>query len=544
MVSDRKSNEIYITAPKKRGYVVSGFIVVFLIFGSWISFRYSFASWSPDSDIAVTVALWRGIIEHGLSFVTTWHYTQDNWLLSLVLPLSIIYSLVGPHVAIAVGWGWGVFMGSIVTTSYLAYRIAGRKAAFATAIILSFPNFSNVDGVGFLTYTITHTTSMAWALLAVVVALYAIERRSALGIIVTGICIFINFISDPWAGAGIAIPLVIAASIVAAINWNRPGGHYVAAVGGVSIVAVLATETRLFGVLGFLPPTEFHITDPVGMASNIGWMFRVLAIDFSVVPGRPESAIIDIMSFAAMAVALMSAIVGTIKRFRDLPIGSQLTLATAILSMAGITAAFILNAWAQQPALYVGRFFPNFFYFGTLLVVVMTVHSWTRLASPLRLAVIAYAALLVATGIASKPALWTSVGPRLVTKSTRAMAIGSFLEKHSLTYGYGPYWGAETDAMDWFTHGRVTIRPVIFNQRGIRPLTVEVSDLWYSPEDQPAGDRTTFLVMTDTDGSCPSVSSCVATATHQFGTPARQLTYRKWTILVWNHPIVKQLVGQ
>lgn len=197
-----------------------------LIFGAWVSLRYTFGAFAPDADIAVPVVLWDGVRHYGLGFLKTWSYTQDNWLLSLIPLTSLIFTLFGTNPKLVVAIGWLFFLACVGMTSFLVYRIAGRRAAFPVAAVLLFPNNWAIGSVGFLSYPISHDVSMAWALLALMLALRAIERASLLSVAAAGLCVFVDAMSDPWAGAAIALPLILASAVLAGLNWRVRQGWY------------------------------------------------------------------------------------------------------------------------------------------------------------------------------------------------------------------------------------------------------------------------------------------------------------------------------
>ena len=116
-------------------------VAAILIFGAWASMRYSFGAWAPDADIAGPVVVWEGVSHYGLGFLVSWHYTQDNWLFSLLPLTSVIFTLFGTNPKLVVGVGWLIFMASVGTTSFLVYRIAGRRAAIPVAVISAIPQF-------------------------------------------------------------------------------------------------------------------------------------------------------------------------------------------------------------------------------------------------------------------------------------------------------------------------------------------------------------------------------------------------------------------
>src|SRR6185437_15172384 len=84
-----------------------------LALGLFVSFRYAISIWTPDSDMAVPLALWTGFQRHGWSFLASWRYTPDNWLLSLTPIDALVFSLAGPSPTTVAAVGWMIFAASV-----------------------------------------------------------------------------------------------------------------------------------------------------------------------------------------------------------------------------------------------------------------------------------------------------------------------------------------------------------------------------------------------------------------------------------------------
>lgn len=195
-----------------------------LIFGAWTSLRYSFGVWGPDADIAAQVVIWQGVLRHGFAFIENWSFTPDNWLFSLSPITALFYTVFGTSPMVVIGVGWLIFVASVGMTARLAHRIAGWRAAFPVAAVLLFSNISTLGNVGFLSYPVSHNISMAWVLLALLLAHHAVARPSAISAIWAGVCVFIDAVSDPWAGPAIALPLVVVSVCLAVLNWRSRKG--------------------------------------------------------------------------------------------------------------------------------------------------------------------------------------------------------------------------------------------------------------------------------------------------------------------------------
>ena len=508
-----------------------------LIFGAWTSLRYTFGAWAPDADVAAQVVLWDSLLHQGFGFLDTWRFTQDNWLFSLTSINFLIYSLFGTNPLIVVGVGWLIFVASVGMTSLLAYRVAGWRAAIPIMVVLIFANSLAIGPAGFLAHPVSHNVSAAWAVLALLLAHRAIARESVFFSVLVGLCILVDVLSDPWSGAAIALPLIIVSLAVAVLHWRRRAGWFAAILFVVAAISFWAARTRVFGLLEFMPQSGFDMTDPGGLVKNVGWMFRSLAIIFNIVPfADVDNVPANVIGFAALAAILISAVALTVKRLPETAPAEQLVSGVAIVSICGIAAAFMLFSWGE-PTMIVGRFFPNVYYFGTLLVGIAAARNWDRLRWSVKLVFPAYGVLLIASGLASAPGLWTGRTP--LRRDDYITGLATLLEQNNLSYGYGPYWGAQALAMKWMSDGRVTIRPVAFDKDAdvVNGLHAQDSTIWYGPGTEPAGTRDTFLVVKNDGENCPNVDACVATAIRQFGEPSRRLEFEEAVILVWPYPI-------
>jgi len=146
--------------------------------GLWVSLHYCLVAWKADPDMFVTVALWRGVREHGLGFLRTWTYTQDNWLLSLLPISSLFYATVGATPRVAALTGWTFFVASVGLTAWLTARLVAWRAAVIVACVLLFANYHTLGHIGFLGYPISHNVSMAWGLVVLLLSASGIERRA------------------------------------------------------------------------------------------------------------------------------------------------------------------------------------------------------------------------------------------------------------------------------------------------------------------------------------------------------------------------------
>jgi len=82
----------------------------------------------------------------------------------------------------------------------------------------------------------------------------------------------------------VAAPLIVASGAIALLNWGSRLGRTASVLALASAVSLLLAQTRLFGLLSFLPRSHFALSDPVTMRLNIGWAQRSLGTIFNIIP--------------------------------------------------------------------------------------------------------------------------------------------------------------------------------------------------------------------------------------------------------------------
>lgn len=60
----------------------------------------------PDADRATPAVVAEALLTHGLTALNAWHGTQDNWLLSVIVPQFPFYALLGQQPWLPALCGW------------------------------------------------------------------------------------------------------------------------------------------------------------------------------------------------------------------------------------------------------------------------------------------------------------------------------------------------------------------------------------------------------------------------------------------------------
>ena len=505
------------------------------LLGLWISLQYCLAIWGTDADVADTVMLWWGVQRHGLSFLASWYYTQDNWLLSLV-PLAFLqFAIVGVKPFFVVVSGWAIFVGCIALSLLIARRMAGLWACLALAPFLLLCNATVVGRLDFFGYPVTHNISLLWGLLALVVASRWVASGGLGMLAAVPVVLTLDGISDPWSKAAFLAPMLIAALLCCIAVRNAAVRIRLCALAAVVVLAGVLCQTKLFGWLGFLPKDELLRADWAQANANAVALVHTFGAMFSPFPGVVGPwPITDGAVCVLLGVMLAAALSALVRRWRSLDPARLFSLSVMLLSIGGVSAAFLIGVFPDLAV--AGRFFLNAYVFLPIVICAGLAVAGSE-ARVFRVCAIGLAGLVMLSGAASQPSAWLRRDLRINTKGTVALA--AFLNSHGLHYGYGPYWATQSNAVSWVSGGQVLIRPVAFNPRTGRivPLLAQTSPLWYEPPE--AGTASPSFVIVASDGeNCGKVEVCVTGVTGQFGPPARTLAYQDMQVLVWDRPLL------
>lgn len=507
--------------------------------GAWISFRRTFALWGAESDTADLVMLWEGWRQSGWSFVTSWFFTPDNWLLSLAPFDFALFAALGASPAVVVATGWLIFVACAALATILALQVSGRGAALWIAPLMFLSGPFVLGTTGFLSYPVTHNISVAWGLLAVAAALRWLTRGRFGWLLLAGLALVIDAASDPWAAAAFLLPMLLACAVLLPLQAPPGTRGALATLLGVCLGAGWLAWTRLFGLFGFVARAHVDLADRAGLAANLAMLGRVVPLLFNPVPGLPESSrVAGVVVWLVLVGLVGAAVLAVGRRFRKTTTELRFLLATGAFSCGGVVAAFLIGRLPL--GLFVGRFFLNVY----VLLPLMLACILSSLPAPrlARWGGAAMAGCMMVAGVATDSRSWRQP---LVIQTAGPAGLAAFLERNGLRYGYGPYWGSYSGAVTWLSGGRVRIRAVAFDARTgrISPRRLQTSALWYRPADRPADVQDVFVVVRRDPENCDDLSVCRAGVVAQFGPPSRALVFEDAQILVWPGPIVDRLDG-
>ena len=533
-------------------------LISLVVFALWDSVHETFSLWRIDADSVNLALLYHGLIAHGITFLTTWRYTQDNWLLSLGPIMFMVYALFGINKYTIIGPGWAILVINAILGSILLYKLAGRKSLFTPLIFILVSLLVGLGSLGthgFMAYLMSHNSTMSYVLVSTVLIAYAIETDTKISIylaIALAIVVSIASLSDPWFDAAFGVPAVLALVLTAYSN-RRNTKVYIALASTLAGLAI--AHSQFFGVMGFLPKAGF-----VPASSWHQFRDNIYYYVSSICTYLNGYEVLSLNKyFAVLYLALSAYLVGTAahwlaKNVHSLKEYGKFIVSFSVLSMCTISAAFVLSDFPR--GYYSARFLDNVFYLGLVLVVFAL--SCLAKSSPV-LQVLSFTWLLVycASSIYSSYPDWGVAG--LQSCSSNVNGLISFLKKHGLHYGYGGYWAADANAISVLSKQRVVIRPVSYEPVADRGKVFQDFPFSYIVGNHPESSpywynsrytrllRKSFLVIAHGGGTpeldANSIRYSEKVAVGQFGKPDATYVVDKKTILVWNKPLAVSATG-
>ncbi|ABI61544.1 hypothetical protein [Granulibacter bethesdensis] len=528
-----------------RHKVLLGGLIIAILAALWSSLHTSFDAFGFDSDNAAPYVVWQGIRQNGLSFISSWHATQDNWLFSLYPFYYAAFETIGPA-ALSPAWaGWAVFVALCAMGGILTARLAGPLAGLTTAALMLAADCSAVAHPGYLAHPVSHNISLFWGLAGLLAACCALTPRNRWGhagyILLSVLAFMIGGLSDPWLNGAMLLPAIAACGWVL-ITGSGIRERVVSVALAIALAGALELDrTRIFGQATFLASSAPQMSfSPERAWPALKTALLIVPAWFNPVP-LGHSALTDRLSLPAIIACIAFAIATIILL---LPLRRSLMdrtspqlrfiTATALLSYPAILVLFLLVF--SDPAFESLRFFIAPFALWIIAGVSLAARRRADMAAWQQYGLTTYAVLIVIAGLLSGRESWSHP----LKADTQSMdGLSSFLVENGLSYGYGPYGEDSANAVHWVSHGKVTLRSVHAEAISghITEGGAQTSDTWYEASDIPPNTKDIFLIMPHHWFDCGKAGHCEETAVQQFGPPARILHYKDNTIMVWPYSI-------
>lgn len=515
------------TTTTTKKFLVMLFLATLCI-GIYSSLKYTFHISVVEADFSDSAMLWLGWHQYGWKFFKAWHYTSDNWLLSLVPIHFMLFYLFGAKPIFVVLTGWSIFILSLVLLGLIAKKVEAPKTALLLPIVLLFFGplaYSNIS----LIYAITHNITNLYGLLTLLMAIFWLQQERIRYLIIAFFSLVFAGVSDPWLLAAYLYPLLFASLIMLALFKTRCSVKKYLALILISLLAFSAIHTRMFHLLHFLSQFDLELSAPSVMLQNTNCLFRLIGETFNIIPDTflPSSYAIVISSsiFCLLFLCCLYVIAKKLAAIKKEPSHLFLVL-VSLASIGAIFLSFIVTFAKNDNG---GRYLINFVFLAPLLIALNLEWFATR-----KLKYLAYCTtiLFFVTSISSNVTLWKNQ-PLSVNANT-VQSLMTFLNTNHLSQGYGPYWGSQANAITWMSHETIRFYPVMFSPENGHIILGErsqTSKLWkYFDNQKP------FFIFVSNDGEeCKDMKLCAQGIENQFGKPTKILSYQNAFIYIWQH---------
>ncbi len=486
----------------------------------------------PDADMATVPLITEAVRAHGLGVLSAWHYTQDNWLLSVILPELPLQAALAPCPWLPALTGWLFFVGCCTLVGLLAWPSVGALAALLLGTTLLFASPAALTGFGFLAHPTSHDVSTFWCLLALLPAMSCLRGRSPLLLLVSAAALLAATISDPWTRAAFLLP--VSAAFLIAVPALAGRMRRVALLVALATLPSWLAGSHAFGLMPSLTALHFDRGPWSAVPAHLGAGLLGTGLLFGIggpVPPATGMAWDAVPSLSVLAVLVLLAVAALGVRTARLRGPDGVLMLVCALSGAGTLAAFGLSALPADLAFT--RLVLNLYFVLPLFLCLALAGARRGIG---RAALLAAALLFVAGSLGEQ---WMPVREHSVGAAGWQTRLTRFLKAHDLHYGYGGYWGSDANSSRVRTRGAVTIRPVGAPGGGlpIQPTESQTFDAWYQPDDA-GGVQSRFFVSVHDPDLCSDPASCRALAIRSFGQPDRILDWEGHDILVWSHPIL------
>ena len=526
-------------SPSSKGHSLAWIaFAIFIMAGIYGSLKIVYAQFGVDADTAHSIMLWYGVTDHGLSWLKSWFFTQDNWLLSLMPFHFIGFAIFGPRPAVVILFGWLIFVLSAFISGVIAYQLKAKKSALILCTILLYFGFYAHEA-GYVSYSTSHNITNLFGLISFSLIFSWLRKPNNLKLASLLIILFAGDLSDPWMTAAYILPIGLTSFVFLlfpnSLGISRRNSLKLLLV---TIGALILVKSQLLGAWDFLPTIAFLPGNWTSINANSVLLIQDLGGLLNIIPFNRDNPFLPaLLSLIVVVSLLVYLVIKSIKSGIDLKGQMVAFLLLASLSVGGIVAAFVVSHVIAER--FSARFLLNCAYLIPIALCILIEHNWSRSTKWVKGICIGICTLFLLSGVISN--FQELKKPGFTFKETGALALIDFLKKNNLTYGYGPYWAASANAVTAASKLDVIIRPVTFspvNGMLVAGNRVASSGNWYKESDVPINQKRFFIYIARDYEECPDVNICINGVTRQFGSPIETLKYQNATILVWDHPLL------
>jgi hypothetical protein len=532
--------------------IIIAALLLFILFALWTSIHETFAIWNISADTVDMPLLFHGLQVHGIKFLTTWRYTEDNWLLS-VGPLSyVIYHLFGVNNFTIIGPGWIVLVFNAFVGGYILLRLAKKQSIYPSLLYLLvclLPSLGSIGGTGFMAYLMSHNSTMSIVFISLLCLLVATQKSEPsfvnIWMLLLLYSVFIGGLSDPWFNSAFTLPAILSLALLS-LSMKNKSGIYISLL-YISIGLVLSL-TKLFGILDFLPSTHYVFVKSIKQFYQNIYYFSSSLLTFT---NAHELLRMDhplgYAYISGVIYVAASALYYTSIKHKLKAAAENLFIYFSAWSIIIMAAAFVFSNFPDGDDS--ARFLVNIFYLSFMVIIYAYYKNYDgkfyKLLIPILLLLL-YSFSSAYQGVQ----YWKSIS--LNHNNSSSTSLINFLDDHDLHYGYGGYWASDANAISVISGYHTLIRPVSYEPAYKKGNNInfpfayiigthgQSSPFWYHKRDTKKYNNS-FLVIANGGGDPElynnSINSSEKVAIGQFGTPSKIYSFDKKKILVWNKVI-------
>ncbi len=524
-------------------------LILLYALGLYISLKLTFAVSSLDSDVVQAWEIWNGVHQHGLAWIPSFIFTQDNWLFSLTPIYFLEFWIFGaapntcPEIFIVTGWG--IFLGSIFLIGLIAHELNFKKSAYLLPIFFLFSG-AYVYQSGYLVYPVCHNISVFWGLLTTWLLMRYIRADTQVRpyIFLIFLINFINIFSDPWAEAAFSIPMGLTALTLFFSSPKKSLERKKAlCIIGILLLGEILKYALCLTIFSFLSPSDLIIPPAREILENLGWALVHIGGFFNFFSFAPwplsASAVLSFFILLSVIFLLVRAdLQQAFLKFKpwvqsyknNIPVFFLMGLAffSCILILFFYAISLSSHYHLIHGETATARYLINVFFWLPLVIFILLEKKLKKSKKFLKYFLFLLGALYFISNFSSD---WVFIkSPGFVIQDKKNMgSLITYLKSQNLNYGYGGYFSADADTLTLSTQEKIIMRPIQFDFYSGRPMYRErswSSLTWYSPSDYPK-DQKYFYVIVDGQNwalGCTTTALCVQGLMQTYGPPVKMLS--------------------
>ncbi len=471
-----------------------------------------------SEDLTEMATIYEGISRHGLLFPLTWHYNQDNQLLTLVPFSYIFYSITGVSINSIIAQGWSIFVLNAMVVGFVVAAMTRSWRFGLLAWLLSLCATPSVIGWPIiLAYPVTHNSAWFYAM----IGFYLIASSVNTTVFARGaifVLTFIGTLSDPWFLMAFTFPMILSLYKCRKSVKPNAGPIIKTIIIGFAAGSIGGLLLTLYGVTS---GTSVHIAPPQMMVDHFIDIFKTIGMFFHFYP-TPEYPELYFV-IVAYSIALFTMAIDTTKYYAQMRSEWKLFYISLGSSALAMGAVYIITNYVSSGISV--RYLLNFYYIGITLFALSAYALWSQGKILQRIAVAVSISGYAILGLSSPHEFDLSYQ----ANTGHIHNLVKFMDKNHLSQGYSTiYWGFPNPAvLRLLSDDKISLHTLGNKDGYLVPAGNASSDIWYNGKikENPS------FVMTTKD--VRSQLSVIKT----FGSPKYIISYEAYNFYIYKNNI-------